>query len=74
MTADEYALWAVWHQHEPLDVSWWQAGVVASVLANVYRGDHEPFHASDFIPRDPWTPVEIAKEIDPADFVRMNYG
>lgn len=74
MSAEEYGLWLAWHGREPLDAGWWQAGMQASVLANVNRTNGaDPFTAADFIP-DPWTLKPPEPETDPADFVKRNYG
>lgn len=72
MTAEEYGLWMAWHSREPLDSGWHQAGVLASVVANVNRkAGSDPYRATDFMP-DPWKTEEV-NEMDPAEFARR-YG
>lgn len=74
MSAQEYGLWMAWHTREPLDAGWWQAGMQASVLANVNRSkDSKPFTSADFMPK-PWDVAEPDVELDPMEFVRKNYG
>lgn len=74
MTAEEYGLWMAWHRREPLDAGWYQAGMQASVLANINRGKNsDPYSAADFIPK-PWEPQEKPQEMDPAEFVKRTYG
>lgn len=73
MTAQEYGLWLAWHSREPLDAGWLQAGMQASLLANINRGKNsEPFSVADFIPQ-PWDKQKAA-EIDPAAWVKSLNG
>lgn len=74
ITAEEYNLWMAWHMQEPLDASWWQAGMQASTLANVNRGkDVDPFSAADFMP-SPWAKKEPENEPDPVEFFKNLNG
>lgn len=74
MTAQEYGLWMAWHLRDPLDASWWQAGMQASLTANVNRSKGaDPFVATDFMPT-PWQEKVPEPEIDIRDFVEKING
>lgn len=52
MSSREFAEWTAYYRIEPfgqdrVDIP---GAIIASTLANVFRGEHEPFSPSDFMP------------------------
>jgi len=71
MSSAEFAEWLAYYQLEPFgqDRADLPGAIVAATIANVHRGDHEPYTPADFLPD--FTPQEPQSWQTQLAFVEM---